>query len=83
LYSEPSQLVLGPNGPHLFVRREFTTGCGSPGISDRRALIRRKWDNRSAVAAGQFQDNARNVVLDIRWQDADSLKCFLKELRHL
>ena len=55
--------MLGPNGPHLFVGREFTAASGGLGASNRLALFGRKRDRRSKIGACKLHDGARDVIL--------------------
>ena len=62
-YSAASQAMLGPDGSHLFVGREFTTVSGGPGAGNRRALFGRKDNRRRKIGACELHDGARYLIL--------------------
>jgi hypothetical protein len=83
LYSEASQPVLGPRGPHLLVSRKFPTGRGGFRRSDSSAFLRRKRHQRLLVViAGKPENHAGYVVLCGRRQSAGCLKRLLKQSGH-
>jgi len=55
--------MLGPDSPHLFVRREFAAISGGLGASNRLALFRRKDNRRRKIGACKLHHGARYVIL--------------------
>ena len=55
--------MLGPDGPHLFVGREFTAVSGSLGAGYRLVLFGRKHNRPSKIGACKLHDGARDVIL--------------------
>ena len=74
--------MLGPDGPHLFVGREFTAGSGGLGAGNRLALFGRKDNRRRKIGACKLHDGARYVILIVGWQATHDLHCFIEELCH-
>jgi hypothetical protein len=62
-YSAASLAMLGPDSPHLFVRREFAAISGGLGASNRLALFRRKDNRRRKIGACKLHHGARYVIL--------------------
>jgi hypothetical protein len=58
--------MLGPDGPHLFVSREFTAVSGGLGAGNRLALFGRKDNRRWNIGARKLHDRARDIVLIVR-----------------
>ena len=74
--------MLGPDGPHLFVGREFTAGSGGLGAGNRLALFGRKDNRRRKIGACKLHDGARDVILIVGRQATYGLHCFIEELCH-
>jgi hypothetical protein len=74
--------MLGPDGPHLFLGREFTAGGGGPGAGNRLALFGRKDNRRVRIGACELHDGARDVILLVGRQTTHVLHCFVEELCH-
>ena len=55
--------MLGPDGPHLFVSREFTTASGGLGTGNCLALFGRKDNRRLKIGTCKLNDGARDLVL--------------------
>ena len=66
--------MIGPNGPHLFLGCEFTTGGGGLGRSYSGAFVGRKLDRRRLVVTGKLKNNAGDVILGVHRQTAHGLE---------
>jgi len=55
--------MLGPNGPYLFVGREFTAVSGSLGAGNRFALFGGKHDRPGKIGACKLYHDARDIIL--------------------
>ena len=74
-YSEASQPVFVPHGPHLFVSRKFATGGGGPRGCDSGAIFSRERHGRCLiVGSGKTENNAGDVVLSVRRKSTYGVK---------
>jgi hypothetical protein len=55
--------MLGPDGAHLFVGREFTAVSGGPGPGNCVTLFGRKDNRLKMIGTRKLHDSARDVIL--------------------
>jgi len=82
-YSEASQPVFAPHGPHLFVSRKFAAGGGVLRGCDGGAFFGRERHRRCLIiCSGKPENNAGDVVLSVGRKTTCGFNCSVEEFCH-